>query len=53
MRRLPRVDESLKLVELRGLELEKLALMSPEGEIIPVPASRREREGGSGSGPTA
>jgi hypothetical protein len=45
--------ESPELVEPRGVELEKSALMSPEDEIIPVPASRRGCEGGSGSGPTA
>jgi hypothetical protein len=44
---------SVKLVVLRGVELEKSSLMPPEDEIIPIPASRRGREGrlGSGSNP--
>jgi hypothetical protein len=41
--RLPRVDESLKLVELRGVELDRCSIGSMEEEVLALPASARRR----------
>ena len=42
--RLPRVGDSRKLVELRGLELEGSLPLSVEDQAILIPASRRQPE---------
>jgi len=41
--RLPRVLESLKLVELRGLELEMVSVNGIEDEVLALPSSARGR----------